>query len=89
MKNCMIPHERQLSVNCLFCGKKINLSYEEKNKAMALLVSKEDKQKILDLLHEGKSIGETREAVGLDLGVMCEIINQNIHHYGYLGKDAV
>jgi hypothetical protein len=89
MKKCLISHDRQKSEHCLFCNKKINPSYMEKLRAMVADVPKETKQKLLDLLHEGKTIGEATRECELDLQVSGEIIMQNIGKYEFLRKEAV
>ena len=47
-------------------------------------IPKETKQKVLDLLREGKTVGEIREELNLDLMDTAEIITQNISCYHYL-----
>lgn len=88
MKKCLIPHERQKLEFCLFCHKKINLSYMEKLKEDTAKVPIETKQKLLDLLREGKTVGEARDAVGLDLQIVGEIIMQNIESCHWLSNTA-
>lgn len=61
----------------------------EKLRAMVADVPKETKQKLLDLLHEGKTIGEATRECELDLQVSGEIIMQNIGKYEFLRKEAV
>jgi hypothetical protein len=62
--------------------------YKAKIKAKADKVPLETKQKILDLLREGNTIGEIREIVDLELMVVCEIISQNIRHVPLLREKA-
>lgn len=50
---------------------------------------RETKQKVLDLVHEGKTIGEVRKELNLELMVVCEIINQNIKEIHYLSRELV
>lgn len=59
-------------------------------KAEADAVPQETKQKLLDLLHEGKTIGEAQEACGLDTLITGKIITDNIQHMGFdfLRKEA-
>lgn len=84
MKKCLIAHEKQSCEFCLFCKVKINLSWREKVQAKAKLVPIETKQKILDLLHEGKKVGEAIEGAGLDdHDVGFEIIAQQIEHHTF------
>ena len=59
-------------------------------KEEAAKVPDETKQKFLDLLHEGKTIGEAYRACRLkELGVACEIITQNIGTHLYLNRKAL
>jgi hypothetical protein len=53
------------------------------------LVPKETKQKVLDLMHEGKTIGEICAELNLKLDITCEIINQNIQKFSILRTEAV
>lgn len=89
MKKCLIPHERQHFEHCLFCHKKINLSFDEKLKEQVAAVPIEVKQKLLDLLNEGKTVGEARNAVNLELIVVGEIIMQNMTEYHFLRTEAI
>lgn len=73
---------------CLFCKKKINLSFTEKLQQKVDAVPQEKKQQLLDLLHEGKTIGQARDSVGLELIVAGEIITQNIVATHFLGREA-
>lgn len=47
------------------------------------------KQKVLDLLREGYSIGEVSRELDLDMDVVCEIISQNIDSDYILRKEAL
>jgi hypothetical protein len=53
------------------------------------LLSKETRQKYLDLLHTGKSIGQAREAAGISFAAAIEITNRSIRDYKYIAKEAV
>lgn len=88
MKKCIIPHERQTLEHCLFCRKKINLSFKEKLEKQVDEMSLEVKQKVLDLLHAGKTIGQTCEETKLETVVVGEIIMRNIGAIDYLRKEA-
>ena len=48
----------------------------------------ETRQKYLDLLHEGKSIGEARDIVGISFEAAIEITNRSIGKYLYLERSA-
>jgi len=48
----------------------------------------EKRQEYLDLLHQGKSIGEARELVGISFEAALEITNRSIKSHLYLGKEA-
>ena len=74
---------------CITCSEKVASSHKERLAAEVAALPLETKQRVLDLLHEGKNIGETREAVGLSLDAVCEIINENIHSASWLGATAV
>lgn len=87
-KRCLIPHERQKLERCLWCNKKINLSFKEKLEKQVDEISIETKQKVLDILHEGKTIGEACKATGLETVVVGEIIMRNIKEYRYLSREA-
>jgi len=53
------------------------------------LIPKETRQKYLDLINNGKSIGEARDAVGISFEGALEITNRAIGNYLYLKKEAV
>jgi hypothetical protein len=91
-KECLVAHELQTGEHCFFCGKKINLSFQEKIKEACDKVPHEIKQKFLDLIHDGKTIGEARQQAGLgdqDLLVSCEFLNENIGTISFLKTKAV
>lgn len=50
-------------------------------------LSKETKQKILDLIHQGKTVGEVKNLLDLDTMIVAEVICQNIGHIAYLKKE--
>jgi len=92
MKKCKSPisHERQKDlVYCMWCKAKIGLSFQEKLDKKVGEVSLEIKQQILDLLHQGKTVGEVCKAVNLELLVVGEIIVRNIGEVHYLRKKAI
>ena len=86
-KLCLYEYSKG-TVACDVCGRKPE-SYESVLKKKVKAVSITDKQKILDLLHEGKTIGEVeRNFPELDLMVVCGVITENIGSYGkYLRKE--
>ena len=47
-------------------------------------IPKETKQKVIDLLREGKTVGEIRKELNLDLMDTAEIICQNVDTYSFL-----
>lgn len=49
----------------------------------------ETKQKVLDLMHAGKSIGEICDELDLKLDITCEIITQNIQKFSILRTEAI
>ena len=49
---------------------------------------KETKQKVLDLMHEGKSVGDVGKILNLDTMIVAEIIIQNIGTVSYLKTEA-
>lgn len=51
-------------------------------------IPQETRQKYLDLIHEGKTIGEAKDAVGISLEGALEITNRSIENFKYLGKVA-
>lgn len=48
----------------------------------------EQRQQYLDLLHEGKAIGEAREIVGISFEAALEVTNHAIGNYAYLKREA-
>ena len=64
-------------------------TYIEDLKQRASSVSLHTRQKLLDLLHEGKTLGEVRKELNLDLDVVGQIIMQNLDSLSYLRTEAV
>ena len=62
--------------------------YKIKLRKLVEAVPKETKQKILDLLHKGLTVGEVRKKVNLDLMVVSTILCDNIHAVHFLNKEA-
>ena len=50
-------------------------------------IPKEDKQKILDLMHKGKSVGEVCKIMKLETMIVAEIISQNLGTISYLKRE--
>jgi hypothetical protein len=57
-------------------------------KAGAEALTREHRQAVLDLLHEGLTIGETQERLGLSLEAVCGVINANIGMASFLNREA-
>lgn len=60
---------------------------ESDDKARALPV--ETRQKFLNLINKGKTIGEAKKECGIDLDTACGIININIYQVEFLRKESV
>lgn len=87
--NCEEMHKRQEGfVHCMWCKKKIGKSFKEKLKDQADAVPIETRQQILDLMHEGKSLGEVKAIVGLKTVVIGEIIVRNMDNVNFLRREA-
>lgn len=54
-------------------------------------LSREDRQQILDIMREGKTVGECCKAMNLELSVVCQVICDNIEtlEHQYLRKEAL
>lgn len=61
----------------------------EKYREQAMAIPQAKRQQLLDLLHEGKNLGEAREIVGIDLMVAAEIVCMNISSYEYINETAI
>lgn len=48
----------------------------------------EKKQEFLNLLKEGKTIGEAKDKAGFSLEIACEIINRQIENYSILNFEV-
>jgi hypothetical protein len=66
-----------------------HLPYKLKLEREHDLIPKETRQKYLDLINAGKSIGEARDAVGISFEGALEITNRAIGNFMYLKKEAV
>ncbi len=87
-KKCLVPHAKQEGLGkCLFCNKKIGYTFKEKLKLRVASISNEEKQRVLDLAHDGKTIGEINKIMGFDTIITGEIIVSNLDSYKYLRKE--
>ncbi len=93
MKKCLIKdrHTAMTCERCFYCNKKINPSFQEKTRKAVDETPKEKKQELLDLMHEGKKLGQAMKITGLDGMVAAQIILDNVEHHGYdsLRKEAI
>jgi uncharacterized Zn finger protein (UPF0148 family) len=89
MKKCLIPHEKQGCVYCLFCGQKINLDWKEKIEKRARECTQEFRQSVLDVMRTGKTIGETAKELKIDSDLVVGIININIDTIDFLRTESV
>ena len=93
MKKCIIAYRHEAmgkdSENCIICGAKIGKSYKQKLKEKVASVPQETKQKFLDLMWAGKSVGEAKYECGLDLQVAGGILQENIDQHHYLRREAI
>lgn len=65
--------------HCIMCRRKIGKTFKEKLKEKVDNISIETKQKFLDLLHEGKTVGEAEKETGINETIVSgEIVMQNI-----------
>lgn len=67
---------------------KPHVCYKDQLKKKIADVPIETKQKILDMLRKGSSIGEIKDAVNLETLVVCGVINENIETASYLRTEA-
>jgi len=63
-------------------------TFQEELDAKVAAVTKEQRQQILDLLHEGKTIGEVDEIMGLETIVTGQIICDNIDNHSFLRTEV-
>ncbi len=75
--------------DCLYCDEKIGLTWREKVQEKAAKVPIEVRQKLIDLVRKGKTVGEAREECGIELHTATEISVQNISAHNYLNTEAV
>ena len=93
-KKCLMleDHERvgKEVERCFLCNEKIGKSFKQKLQERTALVPKEKKQRFIDLLVAGKTIGEAKREAGIeDLLVAGEIIMQQIGEYHYLKEKVL
>lgn len=96
-KKCLIEdrHKEQAKnvEHCVLCKKKIGLSFSERLDIKVKRVSQEKKQRLLDAIWEGKTVGEAIDVVDpkrkLDSMIWHQIISDNIGSVLYLKKEAV
>lgn len=93
IKKCPIEDRHENSAKtverCCLCDKKIGKSFMERVRDNVDKVPKETQQKFIDLLHNGKTVGEAAKIVGIkDTLVSGEIIMQNIGEIHYLRKEV-
>mgnify|MGYP001613735339 FL=1 len=50
---------------------------------------KETRQKLLDLIRSGKTLGEAGKECGLEFDVYCQILTDNIENTKYLRMEAI
>ena len=50
-------------------------------------LSKETKQEVLDLMHQGKSVGDVGKMLKLDTMIVAQIISDNISTISYLKRE--
>lgn len=75
---------------CPGCNEKIGLSWDEKLQAKVDAVPKEDKQKFLDAMHDGKNLGEARIIAGIDdVLTASRILCDNIVSYEFISKTLI
>lgn len=88
--DCNIYHDRQSELEkCMWCGRKLGLSFKEKLDMQIAEISLETKQKILDLMHEGKTLGEVCKITGLETIIVGNIIVKNINDVKFLRKENI
>ena len=90
MKKCIIQdrHETMTCTRCPLCEVKLNPSWKEQMQELCRTTPKKVKQKLLDLMHDGKSLGEASKECKIETGCACEILFENINHLEYLSKEA-
>ena len=73
---------------CFICKEKVAPTYYEKLQAKVDAVPKEDKQKLLDAMWEGKTLGEAMELIGVDTEVGGKIFVDCIGTHRYLKREV-
>lgn len=92
-KKCIIAdrHEKMGKdiENCIICGLKIGKSYKQKLQEKVALIPIETKQRFIDIIHSGKTIGEAEREVGIGSPEGGEILLQNIGSHKFLRTEAI
>lgn len=77
--------EKWLELECPDAPKHYQILLEKKIENL----SQKTKQKILDLIWDGKNIGEIKEILNLDTMIIATVIQKNIKNISYLRRDAI
>ena len=93
-KKCLIADRHaelgETSEKCFCCGLIIGESYEVRLRKKVDAVPRETKQKFLDAMWAGKTIGEASEIAGFETTELaCGVLNENIAEHKYLRTTAV
>ena len=83
----MVKGDMHLNWLCIKCPRS-NEHYTIALKKKVAAVPHEIKQKIIDLMFEGLSVGEVKERVNLELDIVAHVISDNIGHYSYLKREV-
>ena len=74
---------------CFACHKKIGKSLMEKTREKVREILIKKRQEFMDIIHSGETVGEAKEATGInDTLVAGEILMQNIGNIKYLKKEV-
>lgn len=87
-KICEELHKYPNLVRCPKCLLKIGKDWHEKLVEKVDGIPKNVHQKVLDLLKEGRTIGDVCIATGFQTEVVCEIIDRNIGTVHFLNQLA-
>lgn len=87
-KICEELHKHKSLVNCPKCHAKIGLSYTEELQQKVDAVSKEDKQKILDVIWDGKTVGEAIDVIGIEHEIGFKIVADCIGDVKFLKRSV-
>lgn len=93
MKKCLFFDRHEIMgenvEKCFSCGLVIGKSYQQKIREKTDLVPKEIKQKFLDLIWQGKTLGEAKDVCEIGLDEAGQIVLDNIAEYKYLRTKAI